>query len=108
MLGLRISGAVAVLVPLATSALAQSVITTPDLGMGTEGYVQVPPPIPQGGCVWNNAVFSDGAILEKQQQPRAFFRCVQGTWQSFDSYDAARSGSEPAPPIAQRLGPRSR
>jgi hypothetical protein len=49
------------LVAPATSALAEGVVTVrPDFETGAGGYVQVPP----DGCVWNNAVFSNGASLE--------------------------------------------
>jgi hypothetical protein len=87
------------LVALATSAFAEGVVTvTPEFGTGAGAYVQVPPIVPRDGCVWNNTVFSNGAILERHQMPRAFFRCVQGSWRSFNSFYDATVGRELARP----------
>jgi hypothetical protein len=84
----------------------------PDQGIPGGAYVQPQIILPEGGCIWNNAVYSDGAIFERQQTPRTAFRCTQGSWQSFDSFDAARSvgrdgdgAARPSP--AQRPGRRS-
>jgi hypothetical protein len=54
----------------------------------------LPPATPAGGCVWDNGVYSDGAILERRQFPTTFFRCTAGRWHSFDSFDEARAGAE--------------
>jgi hypothetical protein len=87
------------LVALATSALADGVVTvTPDFETGAGAYLQVPPIVPRDGCVWNNSVFSNGAILERHQMPWAFFRCMQGSWRSFDSFYDATVGRELARP----------
>src|SRR5260370_19906774 len=92
-------GIAVALAPLSSSAFAVDVVTvTRDWETGAGDYLQVPPTVPRDGCVWNNTVFSNGAIIERRQQPWAFFRCMQGSWQSFDTFDAARIGREPAPP----------
>ena len=94
---LRLAIAAAALASIATAATAQQARTPPDLpSIAGSSWWPVPPAIPAGGCVWNNAVFSDGAILQWPEQPRAFFRCVRGRWQSFESFDAAASGRAPA------------
>jgi hypothetical protein len=91
---MRMLLAVAALSFLATSAFAEStVMTLPSYYGGVPaGYYEVPPAIPPNGCVWKNTVFSDGAILERREQPFAFFRCTRGTWQSFDNFDSAAAG----------------
>jgi hypothetical protein len=109
--------ALTVMTGLVPAAQAQGVMpTAPDQGMPGGAYAlpQVIPP--EGGCVWNNATFSDGAVIERQQLPRAAFRCVRGSWRSFDTFDAARAGHElepvappppPNPPARPRSLPRS-
>jgi hypothetical protein len=88
-------GMAAALASLATSALAEGVVTmTPDLETSAGAYLQAPPMVPRDGCVWNNTVFSNGAIIERHQMPWAFFRCIQGTWRSFDSFHDATVGRE--------------
>lgn len=98
----RLGMALAALLPVAAPAAAQEARRPPDLPSVAGGYWwPVPPPIPAGGCVWSNAVFSDGAILQWPEQPRAFFRCERGSWRSFDSFDAAASGRAPRAPATE-------
>jgi hypothetical protein len=60
----------------------------------------VPPPVPEGGCVWDNAVFSNGAILERYLGRSFYIRCMSGRWQSFYSYhDATMARDEPPSPM---------
>ena len=98
MAGRRFHAAAIALLPVTTIAAAQDYRTTAP-GFGAEGglYVEPAPTVPPGACVWGNVVYSDGAIIERPQQPHAFFRCVRGSWRSFDSFDAARAGRELAP-----------
>jgi hypothetical protein len=92
-------------------AAAQGVMPgVPDQALPGGAFLQPQLILPQGGCIWNNAVYSDGAIIERQQLPRTVFRCVEGSWQSFDSFDAARSagrgGDGAARPSAVQRRPR--
>jgi hypothetical protein len=97
------------LASLSTVAAAQDLfVPEPDFEAGTGGYFQPAPIVPPGGCVWENAVFSDGAIIERRRQPWSFFRCMNGSWRSFDSfYAAAAASGQPAiRPSARDSAPR--
>jgi hypothetical protein len=61
----------------------------------------VPPPVPVGGCVWENAVFSNGAIFERYIGRPFYFRCMDGQWHSFYSFYEARAGRAD-PPFQKR------
>jgi hypothetical protein len=106
---LKQSFVAAALVALATGASAEGIMTVPpDFEDGAGAYLSAPPVVPPDGCVWNNSVFSNGAILERRQMPWAFFRCVQGSWRSFDSFDEAAAGREfsrPGATTPRRLQP---
>jgi hypothetical protein len=113
MLRRRCRAVIITLLPVATGAAAQNyAITGPSLGPENGAYLQPAPVVPPGGCVWENVVFSDGAIIERRPQPRVVFRCVQGSWQSFDSFDAARAPARERAPAGagppRRLGSTSR
>ena len=66
----------------------------------------VPPPVPTGGCVWDNAVFSNGAIFEAYLGRPFYFRCMDGQWRSFYSVHEARIGSNEPPTPMRSLGQR--
>lgn len=69
---------------------------SPVVSVPAEYYV-VPPPVPAGGCVWENAVFSNGAIFERYLGRPFYFRCMDGPWQSFYSFYEARAGRDDLP-----------
>jgi hypothetical protein len=56
------------------------------------------PPVPAGGCVWANAVYSNGAIVEQVYAiiQRSYLRCVDGSWRPYRSYlDAIAAHGDP-------------
>jgi hypothetical protein len=72
--------------------------------MGLTAEYPIPPPVPAGGCVWENAVFSNGAIFERFLGRPFYFRCMNGQWQSFYSFHEARTGLSEEP--LRSSGPR--
>jgi hypothetical protein len=80
-------------VTLAMPADAQIVRNGGPLESPPAEYV-VPPQVPAGGCVWDNAVFSNGAIFERYIRRPFYFRCMNGQWQSFYSFNEARAGRD--------------
>jgi hypothetical protein len=69
-------------------------------------YLQAPPIVARDGCLWNSTVFSNGAIIERRQQPW-FFSVHAGKLAELHAFDAARVGRELAPPgsVTQRHSP---
>lgn len=87
------------LIAIATPADAQ-VIRNGSSIMSPPAVYSIPPPVPTGGCVWENAVFSNGAIFERYLGRVFYFRCMNGQWQSFYSLQEARTGrNEPPSPM---------
>ena len=77
-----------------TQVAAQNHTATP---LPTE-YLLPAPLVPSGGCVWANAVYSDGAIVEQVYAviQRSYLRCAGGSWRPYRSYlDAMVAHSEP-------------
>jgi hypothetical protein len=89
---------------LAAPADAQIVTYGPSVQSPLAEYL-VPPQVPAGGCVWENAVFSNGAILERYIGRQFYFRCMSGQWQSFYSFYEARAGRD-EPPFLNRSSER--
>jgi hypothetical protein len=92
------------LATLAAPTEAQIAKNGPSLGSPLAEYL-VPPQVPAGGCVWDNAVFSDGAIFERYIGRQFYFRCMNGQWQSFYSFYEARAGRD-EPPFLNRSSER--
>jgi hypothetical protein len=64
-------------------------------------YLLPPPLVPAGGCVWANAVYSNGAIVEQVYSTiqRSYLRCADGSWRPYQSYlDAIVAHDDPAVP----------
>lgn len=62
-------------------------------------YLLPPPIVPVGGCVWANAVYSNGAIVEQVYSiiQRSYLRCADGSWRPYRSYlDAIVAHDDPA------------
>jgi hypothetical protein len=62
--------------------------------------------VPSDGCVWDNLVYSNGAVIARGVPLTAYFRCEGGTWTVTSAGNAIfgprvpeRPGSaQPAPP----------
>ncbi len=62
--------------------------------------------MPPNGCVWDNLVYSNGAVIARGVRLTAYFRCEGGTWTITSAGDAIfgprvpeRPGrAQPAPP----------
>jgi hypothetical protein len=85
---------------IAAPADAQMLNNEPPL-VGPPAEYVVPLTIPAGGCVWDNAVFSNGAIFERFIGRPFYFRCMNGQWQSFYSFYEARIGRDDPPSPAR-------
>jgi hypothetical protein len=81
---------------IAPSASAQ-VVKSESAAASPPAEYLIPPPLPAGGCIWENAVFSNGAIFERYLGRPFYFRCVNGQWQSFYSFHQARTGRSEQP-----------
>ena len=90
----------ALTIPLADAQMIDN--RSPVAGLPAESYA-IPPPVPAGGCVWDNAVFSNGAIFERYLGRPFYFRCTDGQWQSFYTFYEAMIGRDD-PPILKRNG----
>lgn len=63
-------------------------------------------PVPPSGCVWDNLVYSNGAVIVRGVPLTTYFRCEGGTWTVTSAGDAIfgpraperPGGAEPTPP----------
>jgi hypothetical protein len=45
-------------------------------------------PVPANGCVWDNLVYSNGAVIARGVPLITYFRCERGTWMVTSAGDA--------------------
>lgn len=45
-------------------------------------------PVPANGCVWDNLVYSNGAVIVQGFRLITYFRCERGTWMVTSAGDA--------------------
>ena len=55
-------------------------------------------PVPPSGCVWDNLVYSNGAVIVRGVPLTTYFRCEGGTWTVTSAGDAIFGPRAPETP----------
>ena len=62
-------------------------------------------PVPPNGCVWDNLVYSNGAVIARGVPLTTYFRCDGGTWTVTSAGDVIFGPRAPEKPRNARPAP---
>jgi hypothetical protein len=62
---------------------------------GAPAYIPygLPLQVPPAGCVWDNVIYSNGAVIERQNPVTTVYQCVRGSWKIIRPGELLEPGS---------------
>ena len=61
--------------------------------------------VPPNGCVWENLVYSNGAVIARWYPSTTYFQCERGTWTIISPGDAIFGRRAPERPVGAQPTP---